>query len=108
MTDSIKDLSILTTIPKSVLDKLTTELQYVICHSIEESSLQSENITKIDIGIGTLLISVEDEGVRYKFIPSSSLEQTVKWTILNHKSPIIHQVEEALKDKVMNVYKELL
>jgi hypothetical protein len=107
MTNVIQDVSTLTTIPLSSLQKLVGKGQDCICHSVYESILNNEEVTELDIGIGTLYIQCNSEEARYKFIPSLMLEKQVRETAQTRESPVILNVEEKLKDKIMYVYKDL-
>ena len=73
MTDIINDLSTLTTIPYVSLERLVDLSVACISHSIEESLLDDETYTVVDIGVGRLSIKVEDNTILYKFIPSTKL-----------------------------------
>ena len=108
MVNIIKDISTLTTIPYATLVKLVDIAELCICHAVEESKLRNGDLTSINIGVGTLNIKTSDDEIKYKFIPSSKLEENVKQTVINNKSQLITNVETKIKDKVMNVYKELL
>lgn len=108
MVNILKDISTVTTIPHATLTKLSDVSELCICHAIEESLLKGGEVTSIFVGIGTLNIKATDGEIKYKFIPSTKFEESVKQTVLTRESPLINKVEEKLKDKVMNVYKELL
>ena len=108
MNDLTKDISILTTIKEDYLDNLIKKSEWCICSYVEETILKKENITKIDIGIGSLSILVEDNSIKYKFIPSEELENSIRTTIINDKNPLKLKLEKVLVDRITNVYKELL
>lgn len=105
--DLIKDLSVLTTIPTASLNKLVNKSNYCICYDVKENLAKGENVTSIDIGIGTLSIILDDDSVYYKFKPSKDLENSLKSTIVNGENPLINVVDNTIKDKILNVYKEL-
>ena len=108
MIDIINDLSTLTTIPYVSLERLVDLSVACISHSIEESLLDDETYTMVDIGVGRLGIKVEDNTILYKFIPSTKLEDTIRQTILSGKSPLTVKVEETLKDKITKTYKDFI
>lgn len=108
MVDTINDLSILTLIPRTSIDNLVDKLNYVICHSIEESQIENENITELNIGIGKICVFSNGETIRYRFEPSRSLEEAIRETVNTKKSPLVNKVEESLVDRITNVYKDLL
>lgn len=78
-----------------------------ICEDIKETLNDKETICEVDIEIGKILINLEDDCVRYKFIPSQKLERSIVSTIVDGKSPLQVEVEDKLQKRIMNVYKEL-
>jgi hypothetical protein len=50
---------------------------------------------------------VNKDSVKYRFEPSSKLENYIIDTILTNKSPVIDDIEKSLISKINNVYKEL-
>ena len=108
MNDIIDNISTLTSINRKALDKLSNVTIYCINDAVEESRIQGEDITKVDIGIGQLWIKLEGDQVKFRFIPSAKLEESIVDTIV-HKSNILEIViENSLKDKVTNTYKDLI
>ena len=103
----VADLSTITTIPLSTLEKLFSKQQLCILHKVSENEKRGEPITYVDIGPGTLYIKHENNELRYKFIPSKNFEKDLKEVVLSGQSPLITKVEEALKDKITNTYKDL-
>ena len=107
-TNLIKDLNTLTTIEVASLERLSDLSVKIICHDIYENFLAVDHISEIDIGIGTLLVSIEDDIVKYKFIPSTALEQMLTKTFDSKTSPLLKAADKALVDKIEQAYKELL
>ena len=107
MTDVISDMSNLTTLPISLLQQLSGKVEFIILHSVYESSVCHENITEIDLGIGRLNILQEKDCIKYKFIPSKKLEQDIIKTVKEKQSPLTTTVENTLQKKIIDVYKEL-
>lgn len=107
MVNLSTDLSILTTIPKNTLDNLVDKSLWCICHTVEENLINHNEITEINIGLGTLLIKVEEGSIRYKFIPSPKLEESVRDTVVNKENPLIANVESTLASRIVNTYKDL-
>ena len=104
MFNLIADLSCTTAVHKSTLEKIAQKAIYCICHDVEQNN---KDITVIDTGIGTLSILVDGDNVKYKFIPSKKLEESINETIISGESPIIHELENAIKNKIACAYKEL-
>lgn len=108
MSNITRDVSKLTTIPYATLSKLKDIEVACIGHDVYEGVLKNEQQITADVGIGELFIKITPEEIRYKFIPSSYLEETVRNSVVNKESPLVQKIERKLRDKVMNVYKELL
>lgn len=109
MTYSLaEDLSVLTTIPLPAINKLADKSVFCICNDVEETALDGENLTAIDLGIGILQILVEGNDLKYRFLPSKNLEANIKNTLINKKNPLTAAAEESLVKKVLNVYKNYI
>lgn len=107
MNSLIDDISTLTTIAKYNLEQLNNKCISIISHDVEESLRDYEEITKIDIGIGFLVIQHKEDTIRYKFIPSKKLDDTIVNTYNNRKSNLVMDIDKALGDRIQNTYKDL-
>lgn len=105
----IKDLSDTTSIPYTLLCKLTSNIEDIICHDVRESMQEfgANSTTEVNIGIGKLFIYVTEDEITYHFIPLSSFENKLVDTITNNADPMIESLEESLKEKIINRYKDL-
>ncbi len=103
----IKDLNILTTIPTASLDKLEDKVIWLICDNLTESIIKKEKVAEIDIAIGKLIIKIDEENIKYKFIPYKKLEENIKSVVVNGKNPLEIVIEENLSTKFINTYKDL-
>lgn len=108
MSNVIKDIAKLTTIPEFNLIKLSNLCSKCISHDVVESIKNNEDVCTIDIGIGSLLIDISSTDLHFKFIPSSQLQLTILKSINSSESELVIEVEELLKDKIINTYKNLL
>lgn len=108
MNKLIDDLSTITTISQGTLLNLNEKVIACISHSVYESVQEKESLTKMDIGIGILYIKCEGSEIKYKFIPSKKLEESVASTVISNKSPLIYQVETSLRERVESTYKNLI
>ena len=84
----INDLSNLTSIPEKILEKLSDNIMFSILQSLEETLIKKESVCEIDMNIGSLLISLEDDNLKFKFIPSKTLEKEIIKTIEEGKNPM--------------------
>ena len=108
MNKLIEDLSTITTISEGVLNGLNDKAILCICHSVFEQIREKESLTRIDIGVGILYINCEGDNVKYKFIPSKKLEESVDKTISTNKSPLVLQVDNTLRERLSAAYKNLI
>lgn len=107
----IEDLSNLTQIPIDILQKINSVAEKDICNLVYEEYVNSEkSILNINIGIGILKLDLEtEEGyIQYTFEPSRKLEKSLIKTINEEESPLIVDIENKLKTKVLSLYKELV
>lgn len=105
MHNLINDVSVLTTIPAPALTRLQEKSIWCICNSLEEEKLAGNNLTEINIGIGTLQILVDNNEMKYRFIPSKALENSAKATLTEGKNPLTATVEATLVRRILNTYK---
>ena len=107
MVDIINDLSTITTIQEKALRKLVDKSMFLICHSVQESIEENDDTTTMDIGIGKLSIKIDDDGIKYRFVPTPKLEEAMHETLNSGKSPLLYELEQSLVKKVEQARKEL-
>ena len=107
MTDLLQDLSLLTGVSYTNLTFFNIHATNAIAHIVMESLLENKDISEIAIGIGILKICNKDNELRYKFIPSETLNNKVISTIKNGGSPVAKRVNEKLGQRINNAYKDL-
>lgn len=101
-------MSILTTIPEKALDKFHKKMIFCICESVEESCLAGEDISVLDIGIGTLYIKHDVQSqIKYHFEPSDMLQKAITQTVVNKQNLLEISLNDALAKRFMDVYKDL-
>lgn len=106
-TNIVQDISTITTIPTASLHKLFDKVGWCICNGVEESRLNGDDVTEINLDFGTLLISVENNQIQYKFIPSSKLEKGLIDTIINKKNPLTVKLEDTFANRILKTYKDM-
>ena len=107
MNNTIEDISKVTTVPRITLQKLLEKSEMCVCHNILEQILRGETYICTDILFGELHLNIDDNEVKFKFIPSSQFEDMLVKTISEQRSPLITAVEDGLAENLLNVYKEL-
>lgn len=90
------------------MHKLFDKIGWCICNSVYESKLSNEGYCECNIGIGNLIISIQDNCLHYKFIPSIKFENELIGTIRNGKNPLEVKLEETFVNRILNTYKDML
>lgn len=108
MYNLVDDLAVLTTIPAGSINKLVEKAALCICNDLEESLLNNEDLTSIDMGLGTLQIMFSNNELKFRFIPNRKLEAAARDTVLNKKNPLVDKVEQTLAQRITNAYKNFI
>ena len=107
--DFINKMSAITTVKCADLDRFMNVFKSYISQELYESlCINKDTTASINIGLGTLIISVESDSIEYKFIPSKSLESIVVDTAVNGNSKLIDDLNSALTNKLLNAYKDFI
>lgn len=104
----IDDISSLSLIKPSILNKLVDISQSCLCDYVDNMSILEDSLVEVDIGIGTLNIFIEEDVIKYQFKPSKKLEKNLVQTVVDGNSQLTYKVEKKLNKKILNTYKELL
>lgn len=104
----IDDISSLSLIKPSILNKLIDISQSCLCDYVDNMSILEDSLVEVDIGIGTLNIFIEEDAIKYQFKPSKKLEKNLVQTVVDGNSPLTYKIEKKLNKKILNTYKELL
>ena len=107
MQNVLEDLSSLSTIPFTALEQLKGKVEDIIAYGVFESNKNLEDCAHIDIGIGTLIVKIDNNRVYYKFKPSKTLEESIKRSINNGVPTLIERIEDSLSNKITKTYKDL-
>lgn len=67
-----------------------------------------DEITEIDIGIGSLYIQKNTDGIKYKFVPSGDFESILINSIKSEKQPVVEGLESEISKIILHAYKDLL
>lgn len=105
--NAIEDLCVLTTIPTTSMNKLFDQLSWCICNGLCENILDNQEYAEINIGVGNLIISIEDNMLQYKFIPNAKLEQSLVEAVVHKKNALSLNVESAFIKRITNTYKDM-
>ena len=104
----IDDISSLSLIKPSILNKLIDISQSCLCDYVDNMSILEDSLVEVDIGIGTLNIFIEEDLIKYQFKPSKKLEKNLVQTVVDGNSPLTYKKKKKLNKKILNTYKELL
>lgn len=108
MRNLYNDLATVTNSNKDVFNKLVKNSNFLICNYLEDTTLNNENLCTIDIGIGILKIVIEEDTVRYSFIPSKELETEIINTLENNQSYLTSVISSKLTSQLNKLYDNLL
>lgn len=104
----IEDLAKLTTIPDKTILKLLKKEVFCICEAIKEDVLADEPVSQLDLGIGVLYIKHDNlDNILYKFIPNKYMEKAINDTLLNKQNLLEDVLNQSLKKKFLEAYKDL-
>lgn len=101
-----QNLSVISTVPKDMLDKLTNLSIACICDEAL-NQLDKDQLT-LDLSFGTLIVNISENTLRYRFIPSNKLDQNLQQALLEGVNPLVNLLENSLTNKFTGLYKELL
>lgn len=104
----LEDVATLTTIPTESLTKLATKFIYCINEAVEELVLSEDDSITLDVGFGSLEISIRDNKLKYYFEPSDKLNSSVVSTIKNKQNTLTTRLDAVLVDRILHTYKDLL
>ncbi len=107
-TNILQDISQITTIPLASLNRLSEKIGWSICNCVEESVLKGETTTEVTFGFGALVISIEDNQLNYKFIPSKKFEKGLVETVVNKKNPLTVKLEDTFVNRIVKTYKDMM
>ncbi len=102
------DLSLLTTISESKLEHLVKLADTCISEEFLEMKLTENSFMDYDIGIGRLIIGLKDGEIKYKFIPSDLLKDSLNNVMKGKRNLLETRVEKSLVSCIENTYKDLL
>ena len=105
--DMLKDLSIVTGIKFATLQPVIMKQVKLLAHDVFQSIQAGEDITEIDIGIGTLQIKVGDENCLYRFIPCAKLSQAIEHTVKTNEDVLVSALEESVAARFEKTYKDM-
>lgn len=108
MLNVSEDLSTLTTIPKTSIDKLSELTENYMLHEINENVNNFEILTEFNIGYGIISILIDDDNIKYKFTPRKSFEEKLIEVVKYNKDFFVEDIENKLEGKLLNAYKDLL
>ena len=104
----IKNLSQLTTIQEASLEKINNILNYIHSNDIAEHLLSKCNEPiELELFEGTLILYVNNDVITYKFIPNKEFETIIVDSIIKKKNVLIDTLNENLKSKLLNIYKDI-
>ena len=103
----VNDLASLTNIDNELLARIISKSSLCIGEYINEAYIDGCNISEIDLSFGKLIIGVVDNEIKYKFVPSKRLEESIINSLNNKQSDMEVELSKAAVEKLLANYKEL-
>lgn len=69
--------------------------------------MEDKDVFELPIIEGKIYIKLDDDVIKYKFVPNEIFSNTVKETILNKKSKLMTVAIDKLKDGLTKTYKDI-
>lgn len=107
-TNLIQDLSLLTTIEENKLKHLMKLSLACISEEFNEMVLNGDTDLSYDIGIGTLMIGLRNNEVKYKFVPADILGKNLDNILKGKQNLLEAKIEKQLAKAIENIYKDLM
>ena len=101
----ITDLSTLLRVSNKTLNELVDKINLCISSIVNEAKLIGEPAVQINIGIGTLSISLPD--MLCKFIPSKALKTSIKKGMESKIDPLELVLDQIFTEKLLSVCEEV-
>lgn len=108
MINVLENISKLNNLPIKQLQKVCSNVESIIGHSIVEAYFNKDKYVIFNLGIGTLTIDMSEEELIYKFVPSSTLESTLINAVTKNEDILVSQIEKSVVNKLLGAYKELI
>ena len=105
--DIKEKLNILTSISTQTFDSLWDIIDWVHSDDIVTQFIENKDIIELPIIEGSIYIKLDNDVVKYKFIPNEKFSNTVKETIMNKKSKLMSVSINKLKDGLTKTYKDI-
>ena len=102
----VNDVGTLLRIPNKTLDELIEKTNLCIGSIIHDAKLNNEEVVVINIGIGTLSISLAD--MQCKFLPSKDLKSSIKRILAEGTDSLEYILEDAIVEKLIAACEEVL
>lgn len=103
-----KNLSLLTTVPENTINKFFNNINLIHSNDVLNEILKDKDIFELDIIEGKIIIKLEGEKLKYKFIPSDAFNSLIIDTVLNKRCKLVAEISDRLKTSLTSWRKELL
>ena len=104
----ISKVSSLSNIPESSLEKFKVYANTIHGDDVFVSKLTGENVHKVETLEGDIYITIENNIIKYKFIPNESFKNNIKKALINDKSPLLEKLGAKVIKVVSNIYEDLV
>lgn len=103
-----KKLSDLSTVPERSLERFHYFINLIHSQDIVTQIVAGKKVFELEIFEGRLYIKLDDDDLKFKFVPNEEFIKLVKNSIKEKKSELVEAVTDRLKNTLLNTYKDVL
>ena len=104
----ISKISSLSDIPERYLEKLKIYINTIHGDDVYLSKLDANDVHNIETFEGDIYLTLEDNQIKYKFIPNDNFRNNIKRALINNKSPLIEKLGAKVIKSVSSIYEDLI
>lgn len=104
----IENLNKITTIPMVTLKELQRYIHLIQSNEVVAQMKEDKVILELETIEGIIYISLEDDNLKYKFIPSDKFNKIIVDTVKTKESLLVKAAEEKLSELLIKTYKDIL
>jgi len=90
------------------LEKLGKLVEFVIIDDVVDAKLKGEDVTEIDLGLGTLYIKCDGDDVKTKLVLNDDFKNRIIASTKVEQSALDAKLNEALVTRIIHIYKDLI
>lgn len=102
-----KKISAISSVPENIYIKTFENIRNIQADDVI-TQLKNNDVATIETIEGNLMIKIEDDEIKYKFIPSEAFSKLLISGITRKESPLVTKLSEQLKYVLTHTYKDIV